>query len=153
MTTYTVLHDGDVLGRGLTAAEAAAEILTYDGREYEVRPQYLTCGQVFDSAADAEAYYADQAASMAEGGMPIAPEAAGILRPRPSGFWLWSRQQVVGRDWTRTVVYSAADTREEAEAEIFGRVIEAGWARHPEAMTDADYDAMMADLEEDQESA
>lgn len=105
--TYTVLHDSAVLGRHLTAAEAAAEILTHDGREYDIRPE------------------------------------------QDGGFTLWSRQEVANRGWTRTVIYSAADTMAEAEAEIFGRVIAAGWDRHPDAMTDADYDAMMADLAEE----
>ena len=38
-TTYTVLsRQGEIEGRGLSLAEAASEILTYDGREYEIRP-------------------------------------------------------------------------------------------------------------------
>lgn len=38
MTTYTVLNrHGDVQDRGLTAAQAANLILTYDGHQYEVR--------------------------------------------------------------------------------------------------------------------
>lgn len=36
--TYTVIDtNGDVIATGLTAAEAAAEVLTDDGREFDIR--------------------------------------------------------------------------------------------------------------------
>ena len=38
MTTYTVIcTSGHVIATGLTVADAAAEVLTDDGREYEIR--------------------------------------------------------------------------------------------------------------------
>lgn len=39
MTTYTVLSpaSGTVYGRGMTAVDAAQEILGYDGHDYELR--------------------------------------------------------------------------------------------------------------------
>jgi multidrug efflux pump subunit AcrA (membrane-fusion protein) len=38
MTTYTVLDtNGDLIATGLTAADAAAEMLTDDGREFDIR--------------------------------------------------------------------------------------------------------------------
>lgn len=38
MTTYTVIDTvGDVIATGLTAAEAAAEVLTDDSREFDIR--------------------------------------------------------------------------------------------------------------------
>lgn len=101
-----LLPSGDVLGRHLTTADAAREVLTYDGREFDI---------------------------VAEG---------------EGGFTLRSRQPVAGfHHWTRTVIYSAADTREAAEAEIFGRVVTAHWERHPDVMADEDYDAMQAEIE------
>jgi hypothetical protein len=106
-TTYTVVdYNGAVIARGLTAAEAADEILSDDGREWEVRPM--------------------------EGG----------------GWRIWRRQQ--NRPWTATLVMSSADTKAEAEAEMFAEVCAARWPHHPEAMTDARYAAMIADLEADE---
>jgi len=60
------------------------------------------------------------------------------------GYELWSRQQVANSPWAKTVVSSSADTLGEAEAEIFASVISANWSRHPQAMTDAEYDAISA---------
>lgn len=59
-------------------------------------------------------------------------------------FELWTRKQVANKPWTKTVVFSLADTRAEAEAEIFAEVCAACWPRHPEAISDAQYDEMFA---------
>lgn len=117
MTTYTVISrdSGEPIDRHLTLAEAAHVILTYDGRQYEIRPDLDVDGSCFCST-------------------------------------LWSRQQVAGRDWAPTVatsIYDVREHREQVEAEIWQQVIDAGWARHPEAMTDEAYDRMMAELEAD----
>lgn len=60
-------------------------------------------------------------------------------------FELWTRKQVANKPWTKTVVFSMADTRPEAEAEIFADVCAARWPRHLEAISDATYDAILAD--------
>ena len=60
-------------------------------------------------------------------------------------FLLWSRQQVSNQKWGKTMILSAADTIAEAEAEIFAAVILARWPRHPEAMTDAEFDEITAE--------
>jgi hypothetical protein len=69
---------------------------------------------------------------------------------RPSedgnGFELWARQQVANKGWTRTVIYSLEDGRLAAELEILTKVIAANWARHPIAMTDAEFAAMTSEL-------
>lgn len=111
ITTYTVLDNGsgEAIATGLTAAEAAHEILTSDSQEYDIRED------------------------------------------EDGGFTLWARQQVANKGWTRTVIFSVKDDRAEAEAEIFGQVIVADWPRHPTAMTDEAYRAMMADFEDDAE--
>lgn len=62
---------------------------------------------------------------------------------------LWTRQEISGERWGKTVVLAFARTAAEAEAEIFQAVIDAHWPRHPEAMTDADYDAMQAEIAKD----
>jgi hypothetical protein len=60
-------------------------------------------------------------------------------------FELWTRKQVANKPWTKTVVFSLADTRAEAEAEIFANVCYARWPHCPEAMSDATYDAILAE--------
>jgi hypothetical protein len=67
------------------------------------------------------------------------------IRRDELGCVLWTRQQVANRPWAKTVVFSLADTLAEAEAEIFDAVISADWARHPEAMTDLQFDAIAAE--------
>lgn len=75
------------------------------------------------------------------------------IRPFPNDnleteWELWSRQPVANRGWEPTVVFSILQDQAEAEAEIFAKVIDARWPRHPEAMTDEAYDRMMAELED-----
>ena len=68
------------------------------------------------------------------------------IRPTDDGgFVLWSRQQVANRPWEETVIFTVADTLEEAETEIFAAVISASWPRHPEAMTDEQFDEIAAE--------
>ena len=57
-------------------------------------------------------------------------------------FALLTRHQVANRPWEKTVLFSVAMTFAEAEAEIFAAVIRASWPRHPEAMTDEQFDAI-----------
>jgi hypothetical protein len=59
-------------------------------------------------------------------------------------FELWTRKQVANKPWTETAVFSMADTRAEAEAEIFAEVCAARWPRHPEAISDDQYDEILA---------
>jgi hypothetical protein len=66
------------------------------------------------------------------------------IREDDGGYELWSRQQVANRPWEATVIFTVADTLEEAEAEIFAAVIRASWPRHPEAMTDEQFDEIAA---------
>ena len=61
------------------------------------------------------------------------------------GFELWTRQQVANKGWTRTVVYSIEADRAVAEAEIFDKVINADWPRHPSVLTDAQFAEMQAE--------
>lgn len=61
-------------------------------------------------------------------------------------FELWTRKQVANEPWSKTIVTSFSDSRDEAESEIFLEVCEANWRGFPEAIPDAEYDAMLADL-------
>lgn len=76
----------------------------------------------------------------------IRPEEDGI------GFRLWhsrsSRNSTGPRGMVKTVAFSLAADRAAAEQEIALKVIYAGWPRLPEAMTDASFDAMMAEGED-----
>jgi len=60
-------------------------------------------------------------------------------------FALLTRHQVANLPWGKTVLFSIAMTLAEAEAEIFAAVINAHWPRHPEAMTDLQFDAIAAE--------
>lgn len=62
-------------------------------------------------------------------------------------FDLWCKSLYGG--WTKTVVFSLAENFEAAEIEIARDVIDAGWNGHPEAMTDEQFDEMMAKFEAD----
>jgi hypothetical protein len=47
-TTYTVIDPSDrVMERGLSLDEAARAILTYDGREFEIRPARGGCSELW----------------------------------------------------------------------------------------------------------
>jgi hypothetical protein len=111
MTTYTVINEnsGEAIATGLTAADAAAEVLTDDSREFDIRA--------------------------AEDG---------------NGFDLWVRQQVANKGWTKTTIYSLEDDLDAAEADIFGKVINADWPHHPEVMTDTQFAEMQAQFAADE---
>lgn len=48
MSTYTVIAPNDsILARGLSLDEAARAILTYDGREFEIRPAPGGCSELW----------------------------------------------------------------------------------------------------------
>lgn len=122
METFTVIDtDGNQLARHLTAAAAAHLILTDDGRDYEIRPMFY---------GDEKDY------------TEIMPAQSLLVADCDGGYELWDRQQVANRPWEKTSIFSFADSLEEAEAEIFAAVISANWSRHPQAMTDAEFDAI-----------
>ena len=109
MDKFTVISgSGVVQAEGLSADEAAVQVLTYDGHNYEIRP-------------DAD-----------------------------GGFWLWHTQRGGGGNvpMVRTLIYSAAETEDEAQDEIFAEVLtKADWFDHQDVMTDAAYAAMVAEIE------
>jgi hypothetical protein len=152
MTTYTVINEnsGEAIATGLTAAEAAFEVLTDDSREYDIRENWLSGKKEFDNRADAEACCANLVAeAMAESDEEDREDEAQRVRkfhgPTFEGYCLWSRHRVANRGWTRTVVYSLEDDRAAAEAEIFDKVINADWRHHPTVMTDQQYAEMLAE--------
>ena len=67
-------------------------------------------------------------------------------------FWtLWSRQQVANKPWTATLI-GAYGTEADARAEILAevvRVADGGPSWKAEAMPQADYDAMIAEIARD----
>lgn len=113
MTTYTVFRhdDSSVAQRGLTRAEAANELLSADGYDWEIR-QNKSSG----------------------------------------GYDLWTREfsrnsPLGNRPLTRTVFSSPASDRALAEEEIFASVIATPNWHGYEAMTDADFDAMLSEID------
>ena len=82
-------------------------------------------------------------------GLTLSDAAAEVLRTDGrewevcedgEGFRLWSRHQVAGRRWERTVAFSLCEGRAEAEAEIFAEVIAAEWRGHYVATVEAKID-------------
>jgi len=67
-----------------------------------------------------------------------------IREDADGGFTLWSRQQVANKGWSKTVIWSIATDRAEAEADIFMKVIAADWRGAPEVVTDEQYAEMIA---------
>lgn len=75
--------------------------------------------------------------------------------PRTKTYELWIRKQIANKPWTRTVIYSIADTEAEAEIDIAEKVIRSGhWERGELACrTDEQHAAMMAELAADETRA
>lgn len=147
-TTYTVYSfaSGTEYGRGLLAADAAAVKLQHDGRDFAIRPIYKSgrfSRAEFSSLEDAEAFRAAQVADCDDEDR----EAVRVeYEPKLIGYRLWSRQEVANIKWHSTLVFSLAATQAEAEAEIFDEVIAADWGSYPTVVTDAEYDAMLAEI-------
>lgn len=57
------------------------------------------------------------------------------------GYDLWARKPNANRPWTKTVAFSLESVLEKAEAEIFEKVIYAGWTSQS-VMTDESYAEM-----------
>lgn len=97
---------------------------------------------------DGEGEVLDRGASLSEAADAIMTSDSrewDIRQDKDGGFTAWSRQQVANRPWAITSIYSFAATREEAEREIFEKIVTSErWSGHCEAMTDAAYDAMLA---------
>jgi hypothetical protein len=74
-----------------------------------------------------------------------------IREDEGGGFTLWRRRQVVDRDWRATAIWSFETDRAAAEAEIFEKVINTRWPRHPEVVTDERYEEQLAAFENDGE--
>lgn len=114
MTTYTVFRSQDSSNATsrLTLEEAAHELLTYDGHDYEIRQD-------------------------------------GALSDRTKLYCLWVTQfsrssPLGGRPMVRTIIYGESDDK------IYRKVVLEDW-HGMEAMTDTQYDQMLADLEQETE--
>ena len=115
MTTYTVFHSNDTsrATSRLTLEEAAHELLTYDGHDYEIRQE----GTFFDGSPMYRLWVTQFSRNSPLGGQPMVKAA------------------VLG----------------ENEREIWCRTIELAPWRGMEAVTDEQYDQMLADLEQETE--
>lgn len=114
MTTYTVFHSNDSTKATsrLTLEEAAHELMTYDGHDYEIRQD----GTFSDGSPILRLYVTQFSRNSTLGGLPMV--GTFITGQREQEIW----QDVVGLAW-----------------------------RGMEAMTDAQYDQMLADLEQETE--
>jgi len=69
------------------------------------------------------------------------------IRRSVDGYDLWTRQQVAGRGWSKTVIYSREENKEFAEATIYRKVIAANWQGQPQAIPMAEYERLQKDAE------
>lgn len=77
-----------------------------------------------------------------------------IRRADGGGFELWisnfSRNSTCFNGLTRSVIFSIKDDKDEAEADIFARVVGSGFWTGLDYMSDADYAQMLAEGEADE---
>ena len=102
MTTYTVVTPrGELVASGLSLRDAAIEVLTSDGRDFNIREEN-------------------------------------------GEFVLWSRKQLGGVSWRRTVFRSANPDPESAEMEILEAIVDFGpMPGYDKVMTDEEYAALI----------
>jgi hypothetical protein len=103
---------------------------------------------------DGEGYVLDRGVSLNEAADAIMTSDSReweIRQDKDGGFTAWSRQQVASRPWAATAIYFKMD-RAEAEHEIYEKIVTSDrWPGHCEAMTDAAYDRMIAEMDADAE--
>ena len=99
---------------------------------------------------DTDGYVLDRGISLVEAADAIMTSDGReweIREDKDGGFTAWSRQQVANLPWGATVLYSIKSDRAEAEAEICEKIVTSErWSGHCEAMTDAAYDEMTAQV-------
>lgn len=112
-TTYTVFHSNDSTRATsrLTLEQAAHELLTYDGHDYEIRQH----GTFYDGSPMLRLFVTQFSRNSTLGGQPMV--GTFIMNQTEQEIW----QEVVGQNW-----------------------------HGMEAMTDAQYDQMLADLEQEE---
>lgn len=117
MTSYTVLNNsGNVEGRNLTITDAASTLLTYDGYAFEIRRADPKWDT--DGESQWDLWHSD--------GSRNSPRSA--------------------RHMVKTVIGVYAASTESAWPLIAAEVIKhPDWHKGCDVMTDADYDAMMAE--------
>jgi hypothetical protein len=95
-TTYTVLSpaSGTVYGRGLTAIEAAQEILGYDGHDYELRRDG-DAFQLFVSRGSRNSYGGNRGLTEAYAGDRLVRSYAAT----EDAAWIEIAAKVIGAGW------------------------------------------------------
>ena len=158
-----------MLGRHLSLAEAANEILSYDSGEWRIDGEAVeftdlwkdvsVCHELDGSIKLAVfgGEWGQKAILSTNGGTVWGqwdPErnffttdsgegspGGRRLWTRPLGGWrLLTRKQCVNQPWTATVIFSLEPAFSDAAKDIFNKVIKADWRGEPEAMLDSDYE-------------
>jgi len=118
-TTYTITHDGDVEGRGWTLARCAIRRLTHDGARYEIVEA--------DGATEIHVSQRSENSCAGAGELVIAYDG-----PAPHGRQL--------SEWR--------GSREQQLEKLYERICYADWPDSYDISTDADYDVMLAQLDD-----
>ena len=158
---YTVIdREGTVLGRHLSLAEAANEILSYDSGEWRIDGEAVeftdlwkdvsVCHELDGSIKLAVfgGEWGQKAILSTNGGTVWGqwdPERnlfttdSGEVRSL-GGWRLVTRKQCANQPWSATGIFSSKSKFSDAAEDIFNKVIKADWSGEPEAMLDSDYD-------------
>jgi hypothetical protein len=124
MQGFTVYNrnTGTVIGRGLTVEQAAAEILTHDSHDYDVRLGTDGVWRLYVSRGS-------------------------LASQRGAGGYVQALVGIIGQNRRDRPIVSRQAEYADAWRDIAQQVITAGWDSVPvEAYTDAGYDAMMAEI-------
>lgn len=71
------------------------------------------------------------------------------IRPMDGGgYVVWDRQQVAGKGWKPTTLKSFESDEAQARGEIIAQALTLTWYSGIDIMTDADYDVMLAEIDE-----
>ena len=120
---YTVVaaNSGDVIDRGLTAAEAADIVLRHDSREYDIRPGELA-GHLYEGKRRERFYHLWQRQQVANRGW--LQTAIFVIAANRAAAEAAIFAEVIGKDWPgRETVYKDEDYA----------ALEAQWAAEEEA--------------------
>ncbi len=153
-TLYTVVsRHGEATDTGLTVAQAADSVMTYDGNRWDIRPEYKSGHASFPDLESALAYQAKQVGDSDPEDQDAVREA---YEPRVDCWRLYVSWRGGGGvpPESPSVIFSLADSADLARDEIFQEVIDhAGRWSGQEVMTDAEWSARVADMASDGEES
>ena len=137
------------MARIADAEGLASTAAMYRSRAAELSKAQEVSGPTY-TILDFDGYVMERGVSLAEAADAIMTSDSRewqIREDKDGGYTVWTRQQVANRPWRATAIWSFEAERAAAEQEICEKIVFAErFAGHYEAMTDAAYDEMMAQV-------